>query len=100
MWLAVIALVVVGLVVLARPGSSAPQPQGAEPCFGEPDAPRRPRALERTFLLADLVGFTALAEAVADAAVAVPLGVASIKGLRQPVVLYELKERASIGGER
>lgn len=93
MWLAVIALVVVGLVVLARPGSSAPQPQGAEPCFGEPDAPRRPRALERTFLLADLVGFTALAEAV-------PLGVASIKGLRQPVVLYELKERASIGGER
>lgn len=198
------------LLVLARVASMTSESPGAERCFGEADRRRPPTALERTFLFADLVGFTALveaegdwagaraadrlrwaarralrgdaalvktlgdgvmvvagtpaaaaatafslvdlvdaepgvppvavglhrgvavevggdyfgsavnlaarlvdeagagqilctasvAEAVTDAAVTVPIGVASFKGVPEPVGLYELRDRASVGGER
>lgn len=62
--------VLVVFVTLARGARNGPGPRSVESCFGGPGGRRRPGTVERTFLFADLVGFTALAEADGDAAAA------------------------------
>lgn len=61
---------VIILVAMAYLASNAPAVRSVEPCFGGPAGPRPPKAIEGTFLFADLVGFTAFAEAEGDHAAA------------------------------
>lgn len=66
----VLGALVLSLIALAVAAGGRTEPHDVGACFGDSGGRPRPTAVERTFVFADLVGFTAFAEAEGDSAAA------------------------------